>query len=144
MSEKPALYMTRKGRALFPMDEATFAAIGKLDEGALVTVTIRRPRNAGQFRLYWAMCGLVAANHADLHDAESVHQAIKLLAGWTDKVAMRSTGEIIFVPRSISFASMNPDEWDQYLKLAKQVVVEHLLPGMTSDALAEEVGRMAA
>lgn len=144
MSEKPPLFFKRRGRTLVPMDEGALGALSKLAEGELVRLTIHRPRSVGQMRLYWTMCGLVAANHEQLKDAESVHQTIKLLAGWTDKVAIRSTGELVQVPRSIAFHSMTPDQWDGFFREAKRVVLEDLLPGVQSKALQEEIERIAA
>ena len=86
----------------------------------------------------------VAVNHEQLRDAESVHQVLKMLTGLTDKVALKSSGEIIEIPRSISFGKMSADEWDAYFERAKQAVCEHLLPGVGMRELQDEILRMAA
>jgi hypothetical protein len=105
---------------------------------------VKRPRNLAQHRRYWLLCSLVAINHESLADAESVHQCLKLLTGWTDKVALKSTGEILMVPRSISFTKMDAGEWDDYYARARDAVCEHLLPGVQLPELEEEILRVAS
>lgn len=36
------------------------------------------------------------------------YQALKLLTGWTDKIALKSTGEIVEIPRSIRRSRSRP------------------------------------
>ena len=144
MSERPGLFMRRTLAGLVPADEASSEQLRLVVIGDVVDVKIRRQRNVGQHRLYWAMCNLVSINHESLADAESVHQCLKLLTGLTDKVAIRTTGEILLVPRSIAFSKMDADAWDDYLRRAKDAVCEHLLPGVGLVELQEEILRVAA
>jgi len=144
MSEKPPAFFRRTLSGLAPADDASATVLRKVPVGDVVACEIRRPRNSSQHRLYWVLCTAVAINHEQLHDAESVHQVLKLLTGLTDKIAIKSTGEIIEIPRSISFGKMSADEWDAYFDRAKQAVCEHLLPGVGLRELQDEILRMAA
>lgn len=141
---KPPLYFRRTLAGLAATDESSAAALRKIPVGELVTAEIKRPRNGREHRLYWVLCTAVATNHEQLRDAESVHQVLKMLTGLTDKVAIKSTGEIIEIPRSISFGKMSADEWDAYFERAKQAVCDHLLPGVGLRELQDEILRMAA
>jgi|CXWJ01.1.fsa_nt_gi hypothetical protein len=142
--EKPPLYFRRVLAGLAPTGEAEQTRLAKIPMGAIVSAEIKMSRSLPEHRRYWLMCSMVAINHEQLQDAESVHQALKLLTGWTDKIALRSTGEIIQVPRSISFSKMTPDEWDAYYARAKQAVCEHLLPGVEIRELQDEILRLTA
>jgi hypothetical protein len=141
---KPPLYFRRTLAGLAATDEAGQAVLRKVPVGDVVACEIRRPRNGSQHRLYWVMCTAVAINHEQLQDAESVHQVLKMLTGLTDKIALKSTGEIVQIPRSISFSKMSADEWDAYFERAKQAVCEHLLPGVGMRELQDEIARMCA
>ncbi len=141
---KPPLYFRRTLAGLAPADDASGAALRKVPVGDVVACEIRRPRNGSQHRLYWVMCTAVAINHEQLKDAESVHQVLKMLTGLTDKIALKSTGEIVQIPRSISFSKMSADEWDTYFERAKQAVCEHLLPGVGMRELQDEILRICA
>ena len=144
MAERPGLFMRRTLAGLAPADEDSALRLRKIPAGDLVTVDVKRPRNLAQHRRYWLLCSLVAINHESLADAESVHQCLKLLTGWTDKVALKSTGEILMVPRSISFTKMDAGEWDDYYARARDAVCEHLLPGVALPELEEEILRVAS
>ena len=141
---KPPLYFRRTLTGLSPADESSAAVLRKVPVGDVVTCEIKRPRNGREHRLYWVMCTAVAINHEQLHDAESVHQVLKMLCGLTDKIALKSTGEIVQIPRSISFGKMSADKWDAYFERARQAVCEHLLPGIAMRELQDEILRMAA
>lgn len=144
MSEKAPTYFRRTLSGLVPADETVAASLKRIPVGEIVTCEVKRPRNAGEHRRYWAMCTLVAINHEQLQDAESVHQTLKMLTGLTDKIALKSTGEIVEIPRSISFGKMSPDEWDAYFLRAKRAVCEHLLPGIELPELQDEIIRITA
>lgn len=141
---KPPLYFRRTLAGLAPTDESSASVLRKITVGELVTCEVKRPRNGREHRLYWVMCTAVATNHEQLHDAESVHQVLKMLTGCTDKIALKSTGEIVQIPRSISFGKMSADEWDAYFERARQAVCEHLLPGVGMRELQDEILRMTA
>lgn len=144
MSEKPPAYYRRTLSGLVPADETVMATLKKIPVGEIVTCEVKRPRNGREHRRYWVLCTLVAINHDQLQDAESVHQTLKMLTGLTDKIALKSTGEIVEIPRSISFGKMSPDEWDAYYERAKRAVCEHLLPGVDLPELQDEIIRMTA
>jgi hypothetical protein len=136
--------MTRTLSGLAAADAEALDALKKLTLGSSVTVEIKRPRNTGQHRLYWALCTLVADHHQELSTAEQVHETIKLLTGHCDVVALRSTGEVVRVPRSISFNRMSNEEFVAFFRKAKDVVCEHLLPGVHLKEVEDEVLRMVS
>lgn len=138
------VWLTRTLQGFAPCDEEALTAIRRIKVGDKVKCDISRPRNGSMHRAYWAMCSLVAMNHEQLETAEQVHTVLKLLTDCVDIVAMRSTGEILKVPKSISFGKMTQNEFDTFFRRAKDAVVEHLLPGVGLKDLQDEIMRLVA
>lgn len=138
------VWLTRTLQGFTPSDEEALTALRRIKVGDTVKCDISRPRNGSMHRAYWAMCSLVAMNHEQLSTSEQVHTVLKLLTDCVDIVAMRSTGEVLKVPKSISFGSMSQDEFDVFFSRAKDAVVEHLLPGVKLPDLQNEILRMVA
>lgn len=136
------MYLTRTMRGFEPDDDDARRSLGRIPVGTTVRCEIVKPRSVTQLRRYWAMCALVAENHAELHTREQVDQALRLLTGHVDLVQV---GEhTLRLPRRIAFAKLSQDEWEQYLSRAKDAVCEHLLPGVDGQYLQEEILRIAA
>ena len=75
---------------------------------------------------------------------EDVHVALKLACGHYDTVAIRGSGEAVVVPRSISFASMDADQWAEFWHKTCDVVHKEFLPGIDMHEAEEEIARMVA
>lgn len=114
-------------------------SLRSIRQGEVVKAEIRRPRNLGQHRKYWAICRLVCINHDELKTERQVDHALKLLAGHVDLVKV--AGQIIQVPRSISFGAADQAEFDAFFKRACDVVCQDLLPGVRLEELQEEILR---
>lgn len=139
-----AVLLKRTLAGLIPADAQAETLLKRVPLGATVRASIVRPRNMKLHAKYWVLCDLVATHHAELTTRDQVHEVVKLLTGWCDVVALRSTGEVIRVPRSISFAAMSADEFDEFYRKACDAVVEHLLPGVSLRDVQDEVLRMVA
>lgn len=85
----------------------------------------RSPRSHGQHNLYWSLCELVAENHPEIKTKEQASQVIKLMSGHVDVIRLR--GQLVQIPRSISFKSMSQDDFQVFWAHVVQVVAEELL-----------------
>lgn len=139
-----AVLMKRTLAGLVPADAAASELLTRVPLNATVRASIVRPRNMKLHARYWVLCDLVATHHAELNTRDQVHEVLKILTGHCDVIAMRGTGEVIRVPRSISFAAMSADEFEAFYRRACDAVVEHLLPGVSLDDVRDEVLRMVA
>jgi hypothetical protein len=110
--------------------------------GTVMKVEVRKPRSGLHHRKYWALCGLVAQNHATLETARQVDQAIKMLSGHVDLVRVQD--EVFRIPASISFAAMDQDQFAEFYNRACDVVVRELLPGVSLREVQDEVLRMCS
>jgi hypothetical protein len=110
VSEKPPLYIHRRGTFLAPWAPLDELAIAELPPGAKLRAKITQPRNAGRLRLYWSLLSLVAENMEHPPPRETMHAAIKMRLGLTTPVRFKN-GETVDVPRSIAFDAMTEAEF---------------------------------
>lgn len=128
---------------LRPADDASLESLNKLKHGELVTVEVKRPRNAAHHRLYWALISLVWENldQERYPSAEDLHAAVKIAAGLRTRIVLPS-GEIGFIPGSIAFHKMSQADFDAFYNTVCDLMSKHFLPGVTSDELKREVQQM--
>ncbi len=136
------IYLKRTLAGFVADDEAAANSIRRIPVGTTVRCEIVKPRSVQQLRMYWAMCSLVAMNHAELQTREQVDQALRLLTGHVDLVKVGD--QTLQLPRRIAFAKLSQDEWAEYLARAKDAVCEHLLPGVDGNEIQNEILRIAA
>lgn len=132
------LVMRRTLAGLEPTSDDDREHLRYVKPGELVRVKITKPRNLQQHRLYWSLCDLVAENHPEIRTRELASQAIKLLAGHVDLVQVK--GQVLKVPRSISFSSMEQGDFEIFFRQAIQVVADELL-GSAPETIREELAR---
>lgn len=140
---EPALY--RRGlRGYEPDNDAAreFWSLGK--PGELVQLDGKRPRNPQFHRLWWAMLALMAQNSRPSMTAEQLNFMAKVATGTGEWVKNPKTGIPLFMPGSISFASMDQVQFKAFVKAAAAALCERFLPGVVPDELLGELQELAA
>lgn len=122
---------------LRPVNSIASDKMAKLKLGDVVAIDVRKPRCLGHHRMYWALMQIVADNMEGDYSAEVVSDVIKLRTGHVTVVRTKR-GEV-FLPKSISFASMDQIAFNEFFDRAIKVVVADIIPGINSDALRQEV-----
>lgn len=137
-----ALYR-RTLAGLIPADAAAEEGLRKVKMGALVTVEIKRPRNAKMLRLYWALVGLVWENvdNEVYPTTESLHRAFKRCLGVVEEYRMPN-GKVFEDTGSIAFDRMSQQDFDAFFNRVCDMVSKHFLPGVTDAELRREVSQM--
>jgi hypothetical protein len=110
----------------------------KIKQGQQVEVVIKQARNGKQHRLYWALMGLIYPHQSRYATQEQLSNAIKCAVGWCDQIELAG-GRIMAVPKSISFANMPQEEFGQFFDKVIELVLEKILPGVTSEDLRREL-----
>lgn len=98
------------------------------------------PRNGPHHRKFMALVSLVTENSEVYDTKEKALVAIKLAAAYFDPHADPATGEIVKVPRSISYDAMDQEEFEQFYSAALDGILSTILPQMdreTADRLLE-------
>lgn len=101
-----------------------------------------RPRHGKHHRKLFALLNLVAENSETYDTTEKALVAVKLVTGYADPVIDPRTGEMVQVPQSISYDSMDQDKFDLFYEAAIDGVLRYILTGMdrgTADRLIEMI-----
>jgi len=151
-------FKTGTGYALMPSHQQDLEAIKKLPAGQPLRVKVTRMRNVGQHRKYFALLNHVfdvweppVAKDEIVTFGDQVLQPEKnferfrhdiiILCGFYD-AHYRINGEIRLEPKSISFASMDQDEFEQLYDKTIDVIIKHVLHNYTGDELREVVDQI--
>jgi hypothetical protein len=86
------------------------------------------PRNGPHHRKLMALLQLIAENSEVYTTVERALVAVKLIVGHFEPCIDPETGEVIKVPKSIAFDSMDQDEFDSFYSDAIDGVLQHVLP----------------
>lgn len=128
--------------ALRPASEEAEELLRKLKLGKEVMVEVKRPRNLQWHKLYWKTMQLIADNLDVRYSPEAISDYIKLQIGHVNVYEIN--GQVMQTPKSISFANMDQTEWEAYWEQAINYACEHLIPGLKSEELKNEVLRMVS
>lgn len=121
-----ALFTARDG-ALWPADEeASKIVANAARRNKAVLVDAHIPRNPRHHSLYWALMTEIAESGAWEGDAESLSQWIKIATGLVDTI-VGPDGKPYYVPRSISWASMDQASFARHFDRACFVISTRLL-----------------
>lgn len=126
--------------SLRPTDEAGQDALRKIGNGELVTVEVRKSRNIRHHRMFWALMTIVHDNmdHSRYPTVEDLTSAVKIAAGLRTRIELPN-GEVGFIPGSIAFHRMDQIAFGAFYDRVCDLICQHFLPGVESDALREEV-----
>ncbi|MGE0699091.1 MAG: hypothetical protein AB7O57_08350 [Hyphomicrobiaceae bacterium] len=134
---------------LAPIDDVSEETLRGL-EGKELMAKLWKPRNLKHNALVFKLLSLIADNHPELHTTEAVLTFIKTeLKMFCPKiVTVMVDGQmrvgLIYELRSVSFSTMDQQEFAEFWKHAMRVVTEKLLPGVTNDDIALEIMRYVA
>lgn len=110
--------------------------------GTWLRIESSRPRNGKHHRKFMALLQLVVENSESYNTIEKALIAVKLIAGHFEPAIHPQTGELIQVPKSIAYESMDQDEFDAFYSAALDGVLQHILPSMdaeTADRLMDMI-----
>lgn len=137
------LWLKRTLSGFVPDNDAdTQRRMKRIPLDTVVQVELRQPRNVKELRYYWALCNLVSMNHDKLQTREQVDQTLRILTGHVDVFTL--DGRTVEIPRRIAFHKLSQEDWQQYLQRARDAVLQHLLPGVQSPMIEDEIARMVA
>ena len=138
---------TAHGYALMPAHQSDLDEIKKLPVHQPMRVKVTRIRNVGHHRKWWAL-----VNYAyDLWETpddflgeknlDRFRKDLIILCGLYEKV-WRLDGTLRIEPRSISFASMDQDQFDELYSKTIDVVIKYVLRDYSKDDLARVIAEI--
>lgn len=112
--------------------------LSNIPNGAQVMVEIKRPRNIKHHRMWWALCQLIADNSERYKSAEDVSDMLKVGGGHCKRFEI-SDGRVVYVPKSISFASMDQTAFSGLWERVIAYVCSHVIRGLDESDIKREV-----
>jgi hypothetical protein len=109
--------------------------------GTYIRIEWARPRNGQHHRKFFALLTLVAENSETYDTVEKALVAVKLVSGHAEPIIDPVTGQLMQLPKSISYDSMDQDEFDEFYSAAIDGVLRHILTHMDK-ATAERLMEM--
>jgi hypothetical protein len=132
------------GGALAPANQQAVEYMAKLKTGATVTATVKRQRNPAFHRKMFALLNFAfdawepAAKEYKgqpvQKNFEQFRRDVTILAGYYE-TSYNLKGEVRLTPKSISFGSMDEDEFGQLYSAIINVILSRILTKYTRDDL---------
>lgn len=123
--------------SLVPTDKDAAEWLGKTKDGQEVMMTGKRPRNPKHHRKLWKLLSIVSENMSVSVPPDHLLEIIKIRLGYVTMYSTK-TGPIP-VTKSISFASMAQDEFDEFYNKAIALVCSDIIPGAVPEDLQREI-----
>lgn len=133
----------KRGRSLVPVDQEGLDVLAALRNERDVEVVLKQPRNPRHHRLLFALLNFITT-HSDLFaSTEAALTGLKIACGLVDPYIDPASGKTFFVPRSISFSSMDQTAFAAFFDRAVYVVTERWMPaGTTAESVRAEIEAM--
>lgn len=139
--EKLPILMERRMNGLAPVSLLDSQSLERFPFGKALECRIKRGRSNPQLRLYWGLLRKVADNLDQDVTEDDLHEWLKLKLGYVRPVRQRN-GEIVEVAASIALDRMPQDQFNRYFDAVKALLVEHIIPGLSSALLEREARAM--
>lgn len=134
-----AAFISRDGYSLLPCDDdGREMARAVQKAGRPVMMHYHRPRNPRHHRLLFHLLHKVIESGAWTEDEDSLLDAIKHETGLVRRV-VKFNGDIITETRSISFESMDQDQFARWFDRAVYVICATLLGGHNWQSFRDEI-----
>lgn len=132
------LLLKRLNNAFIPIDDEGVEIFGKIKEGEEILVEYKRHRNVGNHKRLFSMLQLIKQNQTKYKSVDNILTECKFKAGYFD-IHISQNGEKILVPKSVNFASMGEDKFQEFFSSCIDTCLT-LVP-MGRDELEEAVLR---
>lgn len=136
MADLDARGFIRRGNCLVPADFVAEEWLHTIPEGKEVLIDWRKPRHPENHRHLFAILRLAVEQLDDYADTESLLDALKIACGHVRPV-MKANGDMIFLPKSINFASMGEEQFKRFKDRALYVLSRIL--GFDATTLLPEI-----
>jgi len=117
--------LEKHGEVLIPSLPDDELALKSIKRGQIVEIELKRPRNAKFHKKFFALIGIVLEN-TEYDTSEQILHLIKLKLGYYETI-INTNGKVIYIPKSISFSSMDNDDFNNFYNKAVNIVLRDFL-----------------
>ena len=127
--------------ALIPVDDDALASIDALKDGHDVVIDVHSSRNPGHHRKFFSLLKKIV--DAGLFDSvDDALLAIKIACGEVETWISPNTGQVYYIPRSISFERMDQARFKRLWDRAVYVICTRWLAGADQRLLLREINEI--
>ncbi len=132
------------GTHLTPLDPQDAENLRQVcTQGEIVTTDIKKARNLKHHRLFFALLQTVVVNQEKYRNVDDLLVELKLRIGHYQE-HITAAGQLVYVPKSISFDRMDDLEFREFFRKAVVALAE-MFPGFGDiDTIADEILARAA
>lgn len=133
------LYLTNTVGGLIPMYDADFDEKRRLKIGQVYKADVKLARNLQFHRKYFALVNcaweyLDEATRAFYGESkDGFRKTLEIAAGWYEPVYDLRRKEFVHAPKSISFSTMRPEQFDVLYSRVKDVLFASFLRGVNAE-----------
>ena len=135
------LWLIRKMDMLVPANEQSLEALRRVPADKWVLVNLRQPRNVGHHRKFMAVLQAIYPHQDMWPTFNSFRKAFIAALGFGEVVTAKDGRKFIDAD-SISFASMDQAEFEQFYERAMLLVQTKILPGVGRADLDRQVAEI--
>lgn len=132
------IFLTRTLHGLSAADDEAKEVLRGWKIGTTLRAKVSRMRNASHHRKFFALLNTVWQACGEYKTPESLLVNLKFRMGHTEEVLIVSSGEVLHIPRSISFAAMDQIEFDDFYERALAELCD-MAGGIEADSLRQTV-----
>lgn len=137
------LWLVRRMGHLVPANEQSAELLAKLPQDRWVLASIRNPRNLKHHRKFMALVQAVYPHQDMWPTFNSFRRALTAALGHGEVVTAKD-GRKYIEAESISFASMDQTEFEEFYNKAVDLILTRILPAVNKDDLEREVNDILA
>ena len=119
------LYITKQlNNTLIAVDATDYEKIKKIKVGSIYQCEVKQPRNLGFHRKFFALINMVYENQEMYNNIDHLRKELIIEAGYyNERITLQ--GEVLKEARSISFAKMKQDDFNELYDRVVDVIVKY-------------------
>ena len=118
------LYLVRsEGGDLLPWGPNDHAYVSKLGAGESLECDTRKARNPAHHAKFFALFDLAYESQGRYTNKRQFMTELKIRAGWYEEY-VNTNGQMVYVPKSISWANMDQETFDKFYADAVKALAE--------------------
>lgn len=132
------IFLKKHLNSLIPADSESEEMLRKIKSGVPVSCELKRPRNYENHKRYFAMLKIAFENQIMFGSIGELREAVAIEAGHTRLIKLVD-GSYQKVARSISFGSMNEDQFQDLFSRSIDVIIKYVLPRISREDFIQEI-----
>jgi hypothetical protein len=132
----------KNGKSLTPVDDEGLEVLARLKEGRDVMVDVVASRNIRHHRLFFGALRFIQLHSPNMCRVpiQKMRGILLIATGHCDTIVDAETGKVGYMPHSMSFASMDQSEFNQFFDAACTIIAHRWMPlGTTPQAVRDEL-----